>query len=330
VAGQQRHGGPGPAQRWAATGGNLASAEAYLLAGPSQFPDLPGSIFRYNDIGHGLIAIRRSPVPLARCLAGTGLTAPPVQLAIVLVGAVGRVRQKYDTFAYRLTHLDAGCAAAQLAAVGRGYGLTVSSAPGADDREDLGQLMPLEEALRRRRSVRTFGTEEVSRSDVDFIIRSGLAAERTQQAPGTHPDLDVTIATAAFNVGGLEPGLYLAAAAAGTVCGRGPGADWLAGLQAQYADAPALLLVCGNLARACAAVGPRGYPQLLVRAGAAGYGAWLAAVCVGLAGRAFGGSNHRVTAAMSRHGSEPLRHLFTVAIGHPGGRPPAEQDARDR
>jgi SagB-type dehydrogenase family enzyme len=143
VAGQQRHGGPGPGRRWAATGGNLASAEAYLLAGPSQFPDLPGSIFRYDDIGHGLVAVRRSPVPLAQCLAGTGLTAPPVQLAIVLVGAVGRVRQKYDTFAYRLTHLDAGCAAAQLAAVGRGYGLTVSFAPRWDDHlADLLELYP--------------------------------------------------------------------------------------------------------------------------------------------------------------------------------------------
>jgi nitroreductase len=191
------------------------------------------------------------------------------------------------------------------------------------------QVLPLEEALCRRRSVRAFGAEEVSRSDVDFVIGSGLAAERTQQAPGTHPDMGVTIATAAFNVGGLEPGLYLPAAAAGAVCGRGPGAQWLAGLQAQYADAPALLLVCGNLARACAAAGRRGYPQLLVRAGAAGYGAWLAAVSIGLAGCAFGGSNHRVTAAMSRHGSEPLRHLFTVAIGYPGGRPPSGQDAHD-
>jgi hypothetical protein len=135
------------------------------------------------------------------------------------------------------------------------------------------QVLPLEEALCRRRSVRAFGAEEVSRSDVDFVIGSGLAAERTQQAPGTHPDMGVTIATAAFNVGGLEPGLYLPAAAAG-------------------------------------------------------YGAWLAAVSIGLAGCAFGGSNHRVTAAM-RHGGEPLRHLFTVAIGYPGGRPPSGQDAHD-
>jgi hypothetical protein len=66
----------------------------------------------------------------------------------------------------------------------------LTSAPGADDREDLGQLMPLEEALRRRRSVRTFGTEEVSRSDVDFIIRSGLACPApagSARPPGGEP-----------------------------------------------------------------------------------------------------------------------------------------------
>lgn len=130
-------------RRWAPSGGNLASVEAYLVAEPSTFPDLPGSICRYDDINHRLTAIRRNAVPLAECLAGTGLTTPPVRLAIVLVGGVRRIGQKYDAFAYRLAHLDAGCAAAQLGAVCHGYGLAVSFADTWDDRlADVLELYP--------------------------------------------------------------------------------------------------------------------------------------------------------------------------------------------
>ena len=140
VAGQRD---PERSRRWAPTGGNLASVEAYLVAEPSIFPDLPGSIYRYDDIGHRLTAIRRSTISLAECLAGTGLTTPPVRLAIVLVVGVRRISQKYDVFAYRLAHLDAGCATAQLAAVCRGYGLTVSFAAAWDERlADLLELYP--------------------------------------------------------------------------------------------------------------------------------------------------------------------------------------------
>jgi nitroreductase len=212
--------------------------------------------------------------------------------------------------------------------------MLLTSEPGTDAPvpavpEDPGRIRPLEEVLRQRRSVRTFGADEVSQSDIGFIIRSGLAAERSLWTPGTHRGMDVTIATAAFGVGELGQGLYLPAAEAGTLFARVPGQEWLTGLQAQYAAAPALLLVCGNVPQACAATGVRGYPQLLVRAGSAGYGAWLAAVSIGLAGCAFGGSNYRVTSAVARHCGEPLRHLFTIAIGHPGSRSPSDEDARD-
>jgi hypothetical protein len=44
------------------------------------------------------------------------------------------VRWKYGDFAYRLAHLDAGCAATQLASVCQGYGLAVTYAAGWDDR----------------------------------------------------------------------------------------------------------------------------------------------------------------------------------------------------
>ena len=185
---------------------------------------------------------------------------------------------------------------------------------------DVAPFMSLEAVLHRRRSVRTLSAEPVSAAELDLIVRSGLAAERTGWPPGRHPAMGVTIAVAACAVSGMEPGLYLPEPTSGAFAALSQDEGLLAGLAAQYTVAPVLLFVCGNLTRACAAFGQRGYPQLLVRAGAAGYGAWLAAVAAGLSGCAYGRTNHRVSVAVRRHGvpqhgGGSLRHLFTVAVG---------------
>jgi hypothetical protein len=195
-----------------------------------------------------------------------------------------------------------------------------SASPSAEAPPEAVHLMSLEEALRRRRSVRTFTAEPVSGPELDLIIGSGLAAERTGWPSGSHPAMGVTIAVAAYAVGGLEPGLYLPEPGTGRLSALPLDEGSLTGWPAQYAVAPVLLFVCGSLTQACAAFGQRGYPRLLVRAGAAGYGAWLAAVGAGLSGCAYGGSNHRVAAAVrrpsaARRGCGSLRHLFTVAVG---------------
>jgi hypothetical protein len=184
--------------------------------------------------------------------------------------------------------------------------------------------LPLDEALRRRRSVRTFAAEPVSVAELESITRQGLAAERACWPPGAHPAVGLTFAAAAFGVRELEPGLYLAGPDRGNFAVLPQEEGSLAEFQAECGPAPVTLFVCGSLAQACAGYGQSGYPQLLVRAGAAGYGAWLAAVAAGLAGCAYGRTSHRVTAAVNRHGG-CLRHLFTVAIGRP-----LEDDADDQ
>ena len=49
-------------------------------------------------------------------------------------------------------------------------------------------------------------------------------------------------------------------------------------MQREFADAPALLVITGNLAAALARHGSHGHRLLLTRAGAAGHAAWLAAL----------------------------------------------------
>jgi bacteriocin biosynthesis cyclodehydratase domain-containing protein len=100
--------------RWAPTGGNLASVELFAITGRRIF-DLPGNVFKYDDLEHAVVCVRRDAAQLPELLASTDLSEQPVDLLLVLVAALGRLGQKYGQFSLRLAHLDAGCAALQLA-----------------------------------------------------------------------------------------------------------------------------------------------------------------------------------------------------------------------
>jgi SagB-type dehydrogenase family enzyme len=113
--------------RWAPSGGNMASVAVYLVTDAVLY-GLPGTILRYDDIGHRVISIRDDAIALAQFLDETDLDASHTDVAIVLVGEAGRLSQKYTDFAWRLTHLDTGCAALQLSLVAACYGLRATFA----------------------------------------------------------------------------------------------------------------------------------------------------------------------------------------------------------
>jgi len=122
---------PGSTRRWAPSGGNLASPAAYVVTGP-RVADLPGNCLRYDDLAHALIALRPGTLPVAGALRGTDLAGRDLDAVVILVADVGRLARKYHDFAYRLAHLDAGCAAVQLAAAAAGSGLGVCFASSWD------------------------------------------------------------------------------------------------------------------------------------------------------------------------------------------------------
>lgn len=122
-----------PARRWTPCGGGLASVELYLID-EHGFPGLPGTTFRYDDLDHRLMTVRADRIRLADLLAGTGLDADGAQAAVVLVAAHARLAAKYRQFAYRLAHLDAGCASTQLTTLARAHGLDVRFATRWDAR----------------------------------------------------------------------------------------------------------------------------------------------------------------------------------------------------
>ncbi len=129
-----------PRRGWAPSGGNLASAAAYVITGQRPY-GLPGTCFRYDDLAHELVALCSDQLPLAEVMAGTDLDPDGLDAAVVLVAEIGRLAGKYEGFAWRLAHLDAGCAAMQLSAVAAGHGIDVTFASSWD--EHLGELLEL-------------------------------------------------------------------------------------------------------------------------------------------------------------------------------------------
>jgi hypothetical protein len=126
-------------------------------------------------------------------------------------------------------------------------------------------------------------------------------------------DPAVVVMIEAARVTHLRRGLYTAGPTGKTVFEPLPGAAQSPDVSREYGSAPALLHVCGDLVAACQR-GGSGYSALLVRAGALGEAAWLAAVSAGLAGATYARSSYRVTEAVRPLG-QGLRHLLTVAIG---------------
>jgi hypothetical protein len=182
----------------------------------------------------------------------------------------------------------------------------------------LGPEPSLHDILSRRRSVRAFSPEPAPAAELGVIADTGLAAGRRLWPEVTHRSAEMIFILAALNVTGLAPGLYLRAVEAPSgFSSLGHEPAWIPEFRQRYADAPALLLVCGDADGACRAMGKGGYGQILIRAAAAGYTAWLRAVSLGLAGAVFGGSCHQVTASLSQAGYPHLWHLFTLAAGIP-------------
>lgn len=133
VAGLRTEPGDSDEQRWAPTGGNMASVELYV-SHESGVGGLPGTLFRYDDLGHRLIAVSRLPHGFPELVAATDLAGHPVEALFAFVASIDRLSVKYGDFAYRLAALDAGCATTQFTTVCHGYGRSVVFASRWDER----------------------------------------------------------------------------------------------------------------------------------------------------------------------------------------------------
>ncbi|MBV9451290.1 MAG: hypothetical protein JO345_35930 [Streptosporangiaceae bacterium] len=169
--------------------------------------------------------------------------------------------------------------------------------------------------LARRRAVRQFTDGAVAPQGVQTIIERAREAERAVWPAEAHGAIEYTVLVAALRMTGFAPGLYLSVddSAAGPFSELAA-APWLDSLRAAYADAACLLLICADIS-AAGRSGSTQYGPLLIRAGTLGYGAWLSAISLGLAGCVYAGPHHRITEAV-RLVDGRSNHIFTVSLGH--------------
>ena len=176
-------------------------------------------------------------------------------------------------------------------------------------------LATLQDAMPHRRSVRQFVDRPLDATGLRQVLHDGYRAEALLWPPEAHGHVEFVALVAAFAVDGMAAGLHVV---------PGPGSDrsdaylgqraWLPELRAEYAPAPAIVMICGD-AHAIEHGQGTGYGSLLLRAAGIGYVAWLSAIRAGSAGAAFGGARYPITAT-ARQLDPGLRHLFTLVIGH--------------
>ncbi|MEU8581317.1 SagB family peptide dehydrogenase [Streptomyces abikoensis] len=112
-------------QRWNPTGGNLGSVQLHVIT--RDVAGLEDGTWGYVTHSHRLA--RLSAVKDA----GVGNRGQSSPVAVVLTGALARVASKYSGFAWRVVHLDAGVAIAQMSHVARSLGLTAQPLDRWDD-----------------------------------------------------------------------------------------------------------------------------------------------------------------------------------------------------
>jgi hypothetical protein len=176
-------------------------------------------------------------------------------------------------------------------------------------------LPPLGGPLSGRRSARDFADRPVPAELLAVACHAALEVERACWPVSEHGDAGLGIAAAITDVTGLAGGLYryLPDRRQFSVIA---GVEVLDDLRSAYAAAPSLLLVHGDLDMARDASPSGGYQRLLVRAGALGYAALLAALSAGLCGCPYGGASASLSSLL-RTGHGRPHHLFTVSLGWP-------------
>jgi len=179
----------------------------------------------------------------------------------------------------------------------------------------------LHDVLPERTAIRDYARTPLSGADLSALF---AAADR-MDARGWPADraagVDLELYCAAWRVTGVDIGLYRYRPGRSELCRvsslpDGREAEDLV-MQREFAEAPALLLITGNLAAAVARHGSHGHRLLLTRAGAAGHAAWLAALRLGLAGTVFAGLLPNVLRDRADADGYHRAALLAFAAGHP-------------
>ncbi len=110
-------------RRYAPTGGNLGSPQAFLIV--NDVAGIAAGRYYYNPFEHCLSVLGEEPDPVERDAA----------VVVSIHSALSRVAHKYQQLAFRICCLDAGVACAQLEAIAADAGIRASILDAWDDDE---------------------------------------------------------------------------------------------------------------------------------------------------------------------------------------------------
>jgi hypothetical protein len=177
--------------------------------------------------------------------------------------------------------------------------------------------------LADRRSVRQFARRPVPAALLADACQNAMRVQRAYWPPEVHADAGLRLAVAAAGVDGLAKGVHTFSVATAEF-GYVAGAALVGELQQQYANAPALVLVCAEHVRDRGVLPRSSYQSMVVQAGTLGYAVLLNAMAAGLCGCPFGRAMSQVPTTLSARYARPVHHLFTIAIGWRTGAEPSQ------
>ena len=144
------------------------------------------------------------------------------------------------------------------------------------------------EILLKRRSVRNFSEASISLEQLSMMLHYAHQGDRNDFQSEHQALMPLVFQVLVTNVNGLGPGVYEYLAADNGLARTKATLTHkeMVGLfiQSEFATAPAVVWISGNLAASCARHGEFGHRQLLLRAGMAANRLWMAALSRGIEG----------------------------------------------
>lgn len=185
----------------------------------------------------------------------------------------------------------------------------------ASPRANLGEVLP------GRTAVRDYARSPLAGADLSAVLAAADRMDASAWSAERAAGVDLELYCAARRVSGVDPGFYRFVPQQSALhrvasLPDGPQSADLAA-QPEFAQAPALLVIMGNLAAALARHGSHGHRLLLSRAGAAGHAAWLTALRLHLVGTVFTGLLPHVIWERAGVDGYHRAALFAFAAGHP-------------
>lgn len=183
----------------------------------------------------------------------------------------------------------------------------------------------LQETLQARASERFYAATPVPLSSLSTLLYHASEGDRRDWSRMQETDLQFCLV--AWRVEGLTPAVYQYHAQRHALqkihdAPVQPEEAEALVLQREFAYAPVLLFILGNLSAACAKNGARGHRELLLRAGAAGQRFWFAALGQKLVGTVFAGFLAQAGHKYLQADGYTRLNLLAFACGYPFAKEP--------